>query len=132
MLSEHPLYERSESKNARALQMYSTPRFRFRWPCLQSRGITERKFCRAIIYIMGERRERTENLSSDFPMKIHIFAAGEIFLAGRFDQGTGLLLSALDKFRSLWSVSPKRITRWLFVLHRCSNFSGYFYPLFNI
>lgn len=28
-----------------------------------------RKFCRPIIYIIGE---RTENLSSDFPMKIHI------------------------------------------------------------
>lgn len=28
-----------------------------------------RKFCRPIIYIIGE---RTENLSSDFPMKIHV------------------------------------------------------------
>lgn len=61
--------------------MYSTPRFSFslfpRLPparppflavCVYNVGITVRKFCRAIIYIMAGRRG---NLSSDFPMKIH-------------------------------------------------------------
>lgn len=89
--------DKASFRNARSPQMYSTPRFRFRWPCLQSRGITERKFCRAIIYIMGKRRESTGNLSSDFPMKIHIFPTVEIFLALSTKE-PGLLLPVLGKF----------------------------------